>query len=239
MNLCRTQHRTVCVSFSGIDGAGKSTQIDALQTAAEQAGLHASMIRFWDDIARLTGIRESSSHKIFKGDRGIGSPNRPINRRDKNVRSWSMSCIRLFVYTLDALSTRAAISKARRSGADLIIFDRYLYDELANLNLTNPLMRVYARLMMLLTPRPDISFVLDADPQAARTRKPEYPLEFIYLNRQAYLELSRILGYLTIIPPMSVADVKRTILNHVLEFLALPVFPDFSAGDKSLSRPTA
>lgn len=202
------------VSFSGIDGAGKSTQIETLRAAAEQAGMRVSIIRFWDDVARLTGLRESSGHTIFKGDKGIGSPEKPVNRRDKNVRSWPMACVRLFLYAIDCVSTRAAVAKALRSGAGLVIFDRYLYDELANLNLRNPLMRVYIRLMLAFAPRPDVCYILDADPVQARARKPEYPLDFIYINRQAYLDLSRIVGGMTVIAPGLIAEVKRDVLRN-------------------------
>lgn len=204
------------VSFSGIDGAGKSTQIEALRAAAEQAGMRVQIIRFWDDVARLTGLRESSGHKIFKGDKGIGSPANPINRRDKNVRSWPMACVRLFLYTVDAISTRLAVRAALRSGADFVIFDRYMYDELANLNSRNPVMRVFIWTVVKLVPRPGVSFILDADPVQARARKPEYPLEFIYLNRQAYLDLSRLLGGMTVVSPGPIAEVKREVLRHAL-----------------------
>lgn len=218
------QHRggeqVVSVSFSGIDGAGKSTQIDALRTAAEQMGLRVQVIRFWDDIARLTGLRESSGHKIFKGDKGVGSPERPINRRDKNVRSWPMACVRLFLYSLDALSTRAAMRKAANSGADLVIFDRYMYDELANLTLSNPLMRMFVRLVMAVVPRPDVSYILDADPVQARARKPEYPLEFIHINRRAYQDLSRLVGRMTVVAPMPIEAVKQEVLRHALAALS-------------------
>lgn len=202
------------VSFSGIDGAGKSTQIEALRAAAEQAGMRVHIIRFWDDVARLTNLRESSGHKIFKGDKGIGSPANPINRRDKNVRSWPMACVRLFLYTVDAISTRLAVRAALRSGADFVIFDRYMYDELANLNLHNPLMRAFIRVVMKLVPRPGVSFILDADPVQARARKPEYPLEFIYVNRQAYLDMSRLIGGMTVIPPGPISEVKREVLRR-------------------------
>ncbi len=208
------------VSFSGIDGAGKSTQIDALRAAAEQAGLRVRVIRFWDDVSCLKAIRESSGHKIFKGDKGIGSPEKPINRRDKNVRSWPMTCVRLFLYSMDAISARLAAARALASGADLVIFDRYVYDELANLNLGNPLMRGFIHLLMKFVPRPDVSYVLDADPVAARARKPEYPLDFIHVNRQAYLSLSRLIGGLTVIPPLDVAAVKREVLRHALDLLS-------------------
>src|ERR1700758_2488266 len=131
--------RTLLVSFSGIDGAGKSTQIEALFSRLGEEGLRVRLIRFWDDVARLKGIRETSGHRIFKGDQGIGSPSAPINRRDKNVQSGAMTCIRFFLYFVDAVSVRNVVNKAMQSGADVVIFDRYTWDELANLNLRNPI----------------------------------------------------------------------------------------------------
>jgi thymidylate kinase len=214
-------NRTRFVSFSGIDGAGKSTQIAALCARLCEAGLRVRVITFWDEIATLTRLREGAGHTLFRGDKGVGSPSRPINRRDKNVRSWPMSCVRLGMYFLDALSARRVVKKALRSGYDFIVFDRFVYDELANLNLGNPLMRAYARLLLALVPRPDISYLLDADPVKARARKPEYPLDFLHTNRQAYLQLNALSGALTVIAPMSVEDAKREVLHHALKMLSL------------------
>ena len=232
----------VTVSFSGVDGAGKSTQIEALRATAEAMGLRVEVIRFWDDIACLTNLRESSGHKIFKGDKGVGSPDRPIHRRDKNVRSWPMACVRLFLYTLDAFSTRSVARRAARSGAGLVIFDRYMYDELANLTLSNPLMRVFARMVMAIVPRPDVSYVLDADPEQARARKPEYPVEFIHINRRAYQELCRLLGGMTTIAPMPIEAVKQEVLRHAGSALARRESVAAAAGaamDEPLERPAA
>ena len=85
MRSIRKISRTNLVSFSGIDGSGKSTQIEALRARLEKDGLRVLLITFWDDIARLTGLREATGHRIFKGDKGVGSPSAPINRRDKKV----------------------------------------------------------------------------------------------------------------------------------------------------------
>lgn len=211
------------VSFSGIDGAGKSTQIDALRARAEQAGLRVGLIRFWDDVARLKNLRETTGHKVFKGEKGVGSPDAPVNRRDKNVRSWYMTCVRLFLYFLDAVSIRQVVKKTLRSDAGLVIFDRYTYDELANLDLSNPVIRLYVRLIMTLVPRPDISYLLDADPVKARARKPEYPLDFLHFNRQAYLTLNGLIGGMTIIPPNSVEEVKRDVLGHAERQVSIDV----------------
>lgn len=206
--------RTKFVSFSGIDGAGKSTQIEALCAQMNEDGLRVQLIKFWDEIAKLTRLRENAGHRIFKGDKGVGSPSAPIERRDKNVRSWFMTSVRLYLYFIDAISVRLAVEKALHSKADLVVFDRYIYDELANLTLSKPFIRAYVRLIMTLVPRPDISYLLDADPVTARARKPEYPLEFLRTNRQSFLDLRELVGGITVIAPMPICDVERAILEH-------------------------
>lgn len=208
------------ISFSGIDGAGKSTQIEALCARLREDGLRVQLIRFWDDIARLTRFRETTGHIVFRGDKGVGTPSAPINRRDKNVRSLPMTGVRLFLYFIDAVSVRFAVEKALRSGADVVIFDRYIYDELANLNLGNRAIQVYCRLIMRVVPKPAVSYLLDADPVKARARKPEYPLEFLHSNRQSYLTLSALVGGMTLIPPMPIDEAKREVLFHALGALS-------------------
>jgi thymidylate kinase len=192
------------VSFSGIDGAGKSTQIGALETRLSELGLGSTVLTFWDDIVVFGGLRELISHKAFGGDEGVGSPEKPIRRRDKNVTSMHVIGVRLFLYALDAVYLRLFCLKLRKTKADVVIFDRYIYDELANLPLDHWFARWYVRLILNLVPEPDIAYLVDADPAAARARKPEYPLEFLRQNRERYLALSSLAGNLTVIEPLSV-----------------------------------
>lgn len=232
----RGQGRPRFVSFSGVDGAGKSTQIEALSKWLQEAGLRVRIITFWDNIAQLTWMREEAGHRVFKGEKGVGSPDKPVNRRDKNVQSWPMSCVRLGLYTLDAWATRAAVKKALRSDADFIIFDRYIYDELANLNLKNPLMRAFVRAAMKVVPTPDVGYLLDADPVQARARKPEYPVEFIVKNRQRYMELNALIGGITVIAPGPLQDMKREVLMHALRTLPPQSPTEVAEEDASLQR---
>ncbi|MHB1858334.1 MAG: thymidylate kinase, partial [Acidobacteriaceae bacterium] len=90
MRANQENRRCKFVSFSGIDGAGKSTQIENLYTRLKDAGLSVLLITFWEDVARLKRIREGAGHTLFRGDKGVGTPAAPINRRDKNVQSWPM-----------------------------------------------------------------------------------------------------------------------------------------------------
>ena len=218
------EQRPVLVSFSGIDGSGKSTQIEALRTWLTAKGLRVQLVTFWDDVARLKGAREGSGHALFKGDKGIGSPSRPINRRDKNVRTWYMTIVRFGLYLVDAISLRSVVKRALRSNADVVIFDRYHYDELANLGSNSRIVRAYVRLILWLVPPPSVAFLLDADPILARARKPEYPVDFLQTCRASYLNLARLAG-MTIIAPQPIEDVEREISRRVLNELSPAIQP--------------
>lgn len=204
------------VSFSGIDGAGKSTQIDALCRLLRARGFRYVLYTFWDDVVAFSRLRERISLRAFKGDKGIGSPDRPIVRRDKNVSAWYMTIFRLFLYMLDAFSLSVAVSRSAESDADFVVFDRYIYDELANLPMKNFAVRLYVRALLRFIPRPDAALFLDADPEAATIRKPEYPLEFVRRNRDAYHRISRLVG-MTVVPPLSIEQTTGFIEELVWE----------------------
>ncbi|HEX4424394.1 MAG TPA: thymidylate kinase [Terriglobales bacterium] len=219
------------VSFSGIDGAGKTTQLIEFKTWLRDSGVSTTLLTFWDDVVAFPRLREFLSLKAFKGDSGVGSPEKPLRRRDKNVTAWPVTAMRFFLYAADAVNLHLAVRKLRKTNTDVVIFDRYIYDELANLPLQSFLTRAFLWLIAEIVPQPDIAYVIDADPLAAFTRKPEYPLEFLRRNREAYLRLARLVGGTTVIEAASIETmgmrIKKRMLQELFgsdaEFYDLPV----------------
>lgn len=219
--------RPILLSLSGIDGCGKSTQIEILSSRLRQTGLRVGLLAFWDDVALLKRCRERTSHSVFGSEEGVGARDHPVNRRDKNVQTWYMTPVRWFLYFLDAMSLCNAVVKTETIEADVIIFDRYLYDELANLPLHRPLTRAYIRLLLNLVPRPHIAYWIDADPNEARERKPEYPLEFLHRIRWSYARLSGMAG-MTVVDPGSVQSVATRVMRDFLTKFPIARLTDFA-----------
>ena len=213
-------NKPLLISFSGVDGSGKSTQIESLRSALHAAGLKTTLLAFWDNVVVGVKYREGFVHKVYKSERGIGAPGKPVNRRDKNVRGWHLTVARHFLYLLDAIHLCEVVARAKKSGADVIILDRYIYDELSNLNVNNSLSRSFIKFVHGFVPRPDIAYLLDADPVAAYARKPEYPVDFMKKCRRAYFDLASILGTMTVIPALDLPEAKAAVLRAAERELA-------------------
>lgn len=212
--------KPMLISFSGVDGSGKSTQIENLRSALHAAGLTTQLLAFWDNVVVGVKYREGFVHKVYKSERGTGAPGKPVNRRDKNMRGWHLTIARHFLYLLDAINLCRVVARQRKSGADVVILDRYIYDELSNLNMTNPLSRAFIRLVHSFVPRPDIAYLLDANPEAAYARKPEYPVDFMKKCRRAYFDLAGILRTMTVIPALGLPEAKTAVLKAAERKLA-------------------
>jgi thymidylate kinase len=213
--------RPLLITFSGLDGSGKSTQIAGLQSALHAAGLRTRRLAFWDDVVVGAKSREGFVHKVYKSERGIGAPGKPVKRRDKNMRGWHLTLSRHVLYLMDAFRLSCVVAAEQmKVGVDVVIFDRYIYDELANLNLANRFTRWFVTRLIRLAPQPDLAFLLDADPVAAYARKPEYPVDFMEKCQKSYHDLAGLLGTLRVIPALELPQAKLAVLRNAEQSLA-------------------
>ena len=210
--------KSVLITFSGIDGSGKSTQIEKLRSYIEAEAAPVRLLAFWDHVAVFRNARSSFSRLVLESDGGVGSPERPAARRDKNLQTWPLFLGRSLLDLLDVFNLSRVVKRQKAKGG-VVIFDRYIYDQLAALPMDRWWARAFARVLLRIAPRPDLSFLLDAIPEAARERKPEYPLEFMHKYRSSYLELRNIAG-MQLIPASDVEDVHRTIVERFNHHLA-------------------
>ncbi len=206
--MTSTRPRPLLITFSGLDGSGKTTQINHLCSVLTGMGFQPRLLAFWDHVVVGSRYREGFVRNVFGSQPGVGAPGKPVERRDKNVRSKPVTFARHGLYLADALNLSLVVRRQR--SASVIILDRYIYDELANLPLKNPLTRAFVRLVLGIVRRPDIAYLLDADPEDARQRKPEYSVDFMRQCRDAYLRLAPVVGF-TVIPPLPLAQAKEAV----------------------------
>ena len=206
------------ITFSGIDGAGKTTQIEHLSALLQKQGLRVLRLSFWDDVAVWQQVRAGVGGRAadfyYPGRADEGSF---VPKNHKHIRKWYLTAARLGLYVLDVVRLRRLLMSQQIGKADVVIFDRYLYDQIANIYSPSPVVRTYIRLLLKQIPRPDLAFILDASPAEAFARKPEYPLEFMYQNRRAFLRLREFYPQLITISGAGVEDVKSKISMHVLQ----------------------
>jgi thymidylate kinase len=218
------RYATRMVTFSGIDGAGKTTQIERISALLTNQGFRVSRVSFWDDVAFMSKIRAGVSLAVLRNQ--PTPPRHGALRNDKNVRTWCLTLVRAVFYLSDTLRLRPIVSQLRAGNNDFVIFDRYSYDQLAQIHTRSWLARAYIRLLVRLAPKPDFAFLLDAFPDEAFTRKPEYPLDFMYGYRRAFLGLSTFVPQLIVIGPSTVERVGSLILRSLSE--GLPEFANTS-----------
>lgn len=209
--------KPILITFSGIDGAGKSTQIEMLRNHFRNAGVPVRELTFWDNVVMFPRLRAGFSRMVLQSDGSVGTPQKPAKRNDKNAQGWPLLAGRACLYLFDVVNLRRIVRHLNSQNSGVVIFDRYIYDQLAAMPLDSWLARTYAKIVLKLSPQPDLSYILDETPEIARARKPEYPVKFMYQQRRSYMQL-RNLARLHLIPAAGPEEVHAAILERCRQY---------------------
>lgn len=200
------------ITFSGLDGSGKSTQAEAVRDLAERAGREAVVV--WTRLTfnpSLEVISKPVKRIIARRGRSAvpaevqepADPGREWRQRNRAAtRAWVV-----VVALANAMARRRSIVPHLRKG-HIVVADRAVLDSVVQLRVQyaegRPLPLATA-LLRLLAPRATAAYFLDVDPTTARTRKPD-DLDLVTATEQAalYRQEAARLGVTTVsgeLPP--------------------------------------
>jgi thymidylate kinase len=188
------------ITFSGLDGAGKSTLIAGLRAALEKQNRRVAVFHMNDHVglyAYLRFLRDRVRVGLCPADGGpahsAGSPDgcptparqgwlRRLASRLRNAILWS-KLLRRCIYPLDLLiflCYRLYIEKVRKQ---VLIMDRYFYDTLVDVDGRG---WFWLRCLSRITPTPAVPVYLDISPEESFARKGEYSVDYLRRRWESY-----------------------------------------------------
>lgn len=191
------------ITFSGLDGAGKSTLIASLRAALEGEGCRVAVLHMYDDVGvygyarrarnallHLLGRRVPRPHPGRHDPAASSGSGRHVSllRRIRTAVIWS-GTLRACVYPIDLLIFALYRVYFETLTKRVLVLDRYFYDTLVDLSRTVP--DGGLRLLARLTPTPDLPVLLDVPPEQAAARKGEYTLDYLQRRWGAYRRVVR------------------------------------------------
>lgn len=188
------------VAFLGVDGSGKSTIIEAFMRHVRSD---------WPDI-QYVHFRPTYLHR----GKGEGKP--VVDPHSGRQRGVLMSLIKLLYFVVEY---NYAFHFHYKKTRDLVIFDRYYYDAIADpKRIKNSAPLGAAKFLSRFIPQPDLTFYLYAPAEVMFERKKEVPIDALIEISSTYMGLTSIADFHKVSTATSVEETLKRVLEVYNKF---------------------
>ena len=182
------------ICFTGVDGSGKTTHAKYLWKSLQHKGYSSNYTwagskpvfsYLFLGITRMLGYWKT----VKKGDWMD-----PLEKAPRKVREGLGVLYRLLLYIDFEITTSIKIRIPLSSGK-IVICDRYVYDLIMELMLSNLYTTKYGKLLLRTIPSPKKVFFADAQLDLIIQRRPDSNQQRVLAKRNIYRKLAQALGF--------------------------------------------
>jgi thymidylate kinase len=205
------------ITFSGVDGSGKSTQLALLQKKLERenwnvAYFHTVQFSLANQLKRITNNKPAQNASRLGRDAG---ESQVANEKAKTSASWLTIFLRKIFLIIDLIRFHFYIAKLKKENCDYLLSDRYFYDTIVNIEYLQSFNFVHYLSSLII--HPDYAFYFDIAPEIIMTREktPEQGLEYLQAKQKLFKQ--KIIGWNLIV--IDANRNKEVIFNDICKYI--------------------